>query len=109
MNGIITEGRAKFKVGDKVRASKFQTLFEKRYTPNWSTEVFEIVTVQRTYPVRYILRDSAGETISGGFYEYELHSVANPTVSLWSRRLFVTRETRCTLSGSDSIRHGTRG
>ena len=36
--------RAKFKVGDKVRVSKFKTLFEKGYTPNWSTEVFEIVT-----------------------------------------------------------------
>ena len=108
MNGIITEGRA-FKVGDKVRASKFKTLFEKGYTPNWSTEVFEIVSVQRTYPVTYILRDSAGEPISGGFYKYELHSVANPTVSLWLRRLLVARETRCTLSGSDSIRHGTRG
>ena len=85
MNGIITEGRAKFKVGDKVRASKFKALFEKGYTPNWSTEVFEIVSVQRTYPVTYILRDSAGEPISGGFYKYELHSVANPTVSLSGR------------------------
>ena len=32
--------RAKFKVGDKVRVNKFKTLFEKGYTPNWSTEVF---------------------------------------------------------------------
>ena len=48
-------------------SSKFKTLFEKGYTPNWSTDVFEIVTVQRTFPVTYILRDSAGEPISGGF------------------------------------------
>ena len=73
---------AKFKVGDKVRVSKFKTLFEKGYTPNWSTEVFEIVTVQRTCPATYILRHSVGEPMSGGFYEYELHSVANPDVYL---------------------------
>ena len=73
---------AKFHVGDKVRVSKFKTIFEKGYTPNWSTEVFEITAVQRTRPVTYILRDSAGEPISGGFYEHELHSVANPNVYL---------------------------
>ena len=78
----VRRRRAKFKAGDKVRVSKFKTLFEKGYTANWSTEVFEIATVQRTYPVTYILRDSAGEPISGGFYEYELHSVANPDVYL---------------------------
>ena len=31
---------AKFKVGDPVRVSKFKTIFEKGYTPNWSTEIF---------------------------------------------------------------------
>ena len=72
--------RAKIHVGDKVHVSKFKTIFEKGYTPNWFTEVFEITAVQRTHPVTYILRDSAGEPISGGFYEHELHSVANPDV-----------------------------
>ena len=38
--------------------------------------------VQRTHPVTYFLRDSAGEPISGGCYEHELHSVANPDVYL---------------------------
>ena len=51
--------RAKFHVGGKVRVSKFKTIFEKGYTPNWSTEVFEITAVQRTHPVTYILRDSS--------------------------------------------------
>ena len=33
----------KFKVGDHVRISKFKNIFAKRYTPNWSEEVFIVV------------------------------------------------------------------
>ncbi|XP_014471324.1 PREDICTED: uncharacterized protein LOC106742665 [Dinoponera quadriceps] len=73
---------AKFKVGDHVRVSKFKTDFEKGYTPNWTTEVFKIVKVQRTNPVTYLLEDSRGKFIAGVFYEYELRSVANPDVYL---------------------------
>ncbi|XP_024875670.1 uncharacterized protein LOC112457031 [Temnothorax curvispinosus] len=70
---------AQFKVGDSVRVSKFKTIFEKGYTPNWTTEVFRIVKVQKTNPVTYLLEDFCGKPIAGGFYEYELHRVANPT------------------------------
>ncbi|XP_071646745.1 uncharacterized protein [Temnothorax longispinosus] len=73
---------ARFKVGDSVRVSKFKTIFEKGYTPNWTTEVFRIVKVQKTNPVTYLLEDSCGKPIAGGFYEYELHRVANPDVYL---------------------------
>ncbi|KAG5314864.1 POL2 protein, partial [Pseudoatta argentina] len=45
---------AKFKIGDSVRVSKYKTIFEKGYTPNWTTEVFTIVKVQRTNPVTYL-------------------------------------------------------
>ena len=34
--------KRKFKVGDKVRVSKAKHIFEKGYTPNWSTEIFTI-------------------------------------------------------------------
>jgi len=37
---------AKLKVGDSVRLSKFETISEKDYTPNWITEMFTIVKVQ---------------------------------------------------------------
>jgi len=33
--------------------SKFKTMFEKGYTPNWTTEVFKITKVQKTNPVTY--------------------------------------------------------
>ncbi|XP_024882914.1 uncharacterized protein LOC112461768, partial [Temnothorax curvispinosus] len=73
---------ARFKVGDSVRVSKFKTIFEKGYTPNWTTEVFRIVKVQKTNPVTYLLEDFCGKPVAGGFYEYELHRVANPDVYL---------------------------
>ncbi|KAG5329351.1 GVQW3 protein, partial [Acromyrmex charruanus] len=63
---------AQYKVRDSVRVSKFKTVFDKGYTPNWSTEVFKIIKVQQTNPVTYLLEDSRGEPIAGGFYEYEL-------------------------------------
>src|SRR5436190_9977499 len=51
---------ARFKVGESVRVSKFKTIFEKGYTPNWTTEIFKITKVQKTNPVTYILEDSRG-------------------------------------------------
>jgi len=77
---IAAPGR--FKVNDPVRVSKFKTIFEKGYTPNWTTEVFRISKVQRTYPVTYLLTDSRGESIAGGFYEHELLRVSDPDVYL---------------------------
>ncbi|XP_029661926.1 uncharacterized protein LOC115234751 [Formica exsecta] len=73
---------ARFKVGDPVRVSKVKTIFKKGYTPNWSTEMFKIVKVQKTNPVTYVLKDSCGNPVAGGFYEYELQRVANPDVHL---------------------------
>ena len=32
----------KFKVGDHVRTSKYENIFAKGYTPNWSEEIFVI-------------------------------------------------------------------
>ena len=37
---------ARYKVSDSVCVSKFKTVFDKGYTPNWSTEVFKIIKVQ---------------------------------------------------------------
>ena len=40
----------KFKVGDRVRISKYKNIFAKGYTPNWSEEVFVIKKVKNTVP-----------------------------------------------------------
>ena len=33
---------SKFKVGDRVRISRYKNIFAKGYTPNWSKEIFFI-------------------------------------------------------------------
>jgi len=81
-SAIKITGLAKFKVGDSVRVSKYKTVFEKGYTPNWTTEVFKIVKVQRTNPVTYLLEDYRGKSIAGAFYEYELHRATHPDIYL---------------------------
>ena len=43
----------KFKVGDRVRISKYQNIFGKGYMPNWSEEVFVIKKVKNTVPWTY--------------------------------------------------------
>jgi len=72
----------RFKIGDPVRISKFKTIFEKDYTPNWFTEIFYTVKTQRTNPATYLLKDYQGKSVAGGFYEHELQRVSNPDVYL---------------------------
>ena len=68
----ISKKKAQFKIDDKVRISRIKGLFEKGYLPNWSEEVFTIHKVKNTVPNTYILSDSSGEILEGGFYENEL-------------------------------------
>lgn len=74
--------KPKFKLNDKVRVSKVKQIFEKGYTPNWSTEIFTIVKVSKTNPVTYHLKDYKDQPVSGGFYEQELLKVKYPDVYL---------------------------
>ncbi|XP_018338847.1 PREDICTED: uncharacterized protein LOC108746523 [Trachymyrmex septentrionalis] len=73
---------AKFKVGDSVHVSMYKTIFEKGYTPNWTTEVFTIIKVRRTNPVTYLLEDYRRKSVAGAFYEHELHRAIHPDVYL---------------------------
>lgn len=57
-------------------------MFEKGYTPNWSTEIFKISKVQNTTPVTYILTDSRSQPILGSFYVEELQKTKNPHLYL---------------------------
>lgn len=72
----------KYKIGDFVRISKYKHLFEKGYTPNWSTEIFTIRKIQLTNPITYLLKDYEGNPIKGGFYEVELAKPKNPNIFL---------------------------
>lgn len=74
---------AKFRVGDYVRLSKYRTVFEKGYTPNWTTEIFRIRKVQyNTDPITYLLNDYQNREIKGSVYADELQSVKHPDIYL---------------------------
>lgn len=74
--------KAKFKIGEKVRISKYKHIFEKGYTPNWTTEVFTISQIKNTNPITYILNDYENKNIKGCFYEYELLKTSQPNIYL---------------------------
>ena len=66
------EKDSRFKVGDRVRISKFKNIFAKGYTPNWSKEIFIVDKINDTLPYTYNIKDLNGEKIIGSFYDKEL-------------------------------------
>ena len=65
--------QSNFKVGDKVRISKYKRkVFDKCYTPNWTEEIFLVDKIQSTNPITYRLKDLTKEEIQGSFDELEL-------------------------------------
>ena len=66
----------KFKVGDRVRISKYKKIFATGYSPNWSEEVFVIKKVKNTVPWTYVINDLNGEEIMGAFYEKDLQKTS---------------------------------
>ena len=63
---------SRFNVGDRVRISKFQNIFAKEYTPNWSRKIFIVNKINDTVPYTYNLKDLNDEEIIGSFYDREL-------------------------------------
>ena len=66
------EKDSRFKVGDRVRISKFKDIFAKGYAPNWSSEIFIVDKINDTVPYTYNLKDLNDEEIIGSFYDKEL-------------------------------------
>jgi len=68
----------KFEIGDLVRISKAKKTFRKGYLPNWSTEIFKVVSrFRRANPV-YEIEDLNGDKLKGKFYNEELVKTAMP-------------------------------
>ena len=63
------------KVGDHVRISKYKNIFDERYTPNWSEEVFVIKKVKNTVPWTYVISYLKDNEITKTFYEKELQKI----------------------------------
>lgn len=68
----------KFSIGDIVRISKYKSIFDKGYTPNFTTELFKILNVNQKFPVTYLLEDMKQTPIAGQFYEMELRKTKYP-------------------------------
>lgn len=79
---VASKLKKKFKVGDKVRISKYKKIFEKSYTPNWTTEIFTITKLLNTIPITYKIADYQENDLEGCFYEEELSPVRYPDVYL---------------------------
>ena len=69
----VNDKNVKFKVGDRVRISKYKNIFAKGYMPNWSEEIFIVSKIKNTVSWTYVLNDLNGEKIIGTFYGNELH------------------------------------
>lgn len=65
----------RYKVGDRVRIVKLRKRFQKGSEQLWTKEIFIVDEIRVTKPTTYILKDSTGEVISGGFYFEELQKV----------------------------------
>ena len=61
-----------FKVGDRVRISRYKNVFARGYTINWSKEIFIVDKINDTVPYTYNLKDLNDEEIMGSFYDKEL-------------------------------------
>ena len=55
----------KFQVVDQVRISKYENIFAKGYSPNWSEESFVIKKFKNTVPWIYVFSDINGKEIVG--------------------------------------------
>ena len=67
--------RFKFQVGDPVRISKVKRMFENSYLPDFTEEIFTLYKRMARQVQVYKLKDDAGETIEGTFYEPELQKI----------------------------------
>ena len=66
------EKDSRFKIGDRVRISKFKNIFAKGYTPNWSKEIFIVDKINDRVPYTYNIKDLNYEEIIGSFCDKEL-------------------------------------
>lgn len=72
----------KFKVGDKVRITKYKRIFDKSYKENWTYEIFTVCKVLNTSPTTYKLKDWRNEILEGVFYQEEMQATKYPDVFL---------------------------
>ena len=65
---FVPNSKAKFKIGDIVRVSRWKGIFEKGFHPNWSEQLYRIDDVLLTNPITYRIKDFDDKFIEGTFY-----------------------------------------
>lgn len=81
-SALNVNANAAYKIDDFVRISRYKSIFEKGYTPNWSCEIFKIRKVQQTEPITYLIKDLESKPIQGTFYKHELQRSDCPDIYL---------------------------
>ena len=71
-----------FKIGDRVRISKYGLSFCKSYQPQFAREVFESVAIATRKPQTYTIKDEQDDVIRGKFYQKELIKVNQQWIGL---------------------------
>ena len=66
---------SKFKVGDKVRLTKYKKTFFRGFRSSWNKEIFQIGYILYTKPFTYILLDRDNEILKGAAYASEIAKV----------------------------------
>ena len=69
---LLRREKPSFHVGDYVRLSGKEEVFRKGYKPQFTREIFQIVSIATRNPVTYVVKDKNKEVIQGKFYEREL-------------------------------------
>ena len=67
--------KPQFKIGERVRISKYDLPFRTGYKQQFTQEVFEIVAISSRKPPTHTIKDEQNEIIRGKFYQKEMVKV----------------------------------
>ena len=67
--------KPKFKIGERVRISKYDLPFKNGHKPQFTQEMFETVAISSRKPPAYTVKDEQDEIVRVNFYQTELIKV----------------------------------
>ena len=76
----VNDKDPKFKLGNRVRISKYKNIFAKGYTPNWSEEVFVVSKIENTVPWTLLLMISMVQKLLEHFMKKNYKILSNKNI-----------------------------
>ena len=76
----VNDKDPKFKLGNRVRISKYKNIFAKGYTPNWSEEVFVVSKIENTVSWTLLLMISMVQKLLGHFMKKNYKILSNKNI-----------------------------